>query len=449
MFKISALNPTTKDTAVFFYDPHTSALTDMRGRSVIESTPSFAGAQAVLTTSKETPNGKVTPRLLKISLGLSCNYECEYCSQRFVPRAVETNPGDISEFLEAMNNWATEPPERIEFWGGEPLVYWKTLKPLAEALRTKFPKAEFSIITNGSLLTKEINNWIVAMGFRVGISHDGPGQSVRGPDPLEEPKTREAILSLYRRLAPQNRISFNAMMNRENISRAAVQKFFIELTGDPNVPIGEGTFVDAYDEGGLASSLKEDETHKYRNTAFRELRSGMTSNFVTPNNKMIDFIDSIRHQRPSSVVGQKCGMDQEGSLAVDLRGNVLTCQNVSSKGMAPNGESHTIGHVSNLSAVRLNTSTHWSKRDECNKCPVLQLCQGACMFLEGDLWEATCNNAFSDNIVFFAAAIEYITGFVPMKIEGPHREDRHDIWKASVKIAEAPKKKIIPIALAA
>jgi len=449
MFKISAMNPATKATAVFLYDPHTSSLTDMRGRDLVEVSETYAGAQAVLTTSKETPNGKVAPRLLKISLGLSCNYECEYCSQRFVPRANETNPGDITEFLQGMDKWATEPPERIEFWGGEPFVYWKTLKPLAEALRTKFPNAEFSVITNGSLLTKEINNWIVAMGFRVGISHDGPGQSVRGPDPLEDAKTREAILSLYRRLAPLNRISFNSMMNRENTSRAAVQKFFVELTGDKNVPIGEGTFVDAYDEGGLASSLKPDEIHQYRNNAFRELRQGLATNFATAHNKMTDFIESLRRRRPSSLVGQKCGMDQKEALAVDLRGNVLTCQNVSSKGMAPNGESHAIGHVSNLAAARLNTSTHWSKRDECGKCPVLQICQGACMFLEGDLWDATCNNAYSDNIVFFAAAIEYLTGYVPMKIEGPHREDRHDIWKAPASVQQAPKKKIIPITLAA
>lgn len=449
MFKISALNPTTKDTAVFLYDAHTSSLTDAQGRNLVDITEQYEGVQGVLTTSKETPNGKVTPRLLKISLGLSCNYECEYCSQRFVPRAGETNKDDIQPFLDGLDNWVTEPPERIEFWGGEPFVYWKTLKPLAEALRVKYPDAEFSVITNGSLLTKEINNWIVALGFRVGISHDGPGQSVRGPDPLDDPENREAILSLYRRLAPLGRISFNSMMNRENTSRAAVQKFFIDLTGDQAVPIGEGTFVDAYDEGGLASSLRQSEIHKYRNDTFRDIRTGKATNFATITQKMVTFIESLRTARPSSVLGQKCGMDQQDSIAVDLRGNVLTCQNVSSKGMAPNGESHVIGTTDNLGAARLTTSTHWSHRDECGKCPVLQICAGACMFLEGDLWEATCNNAYSDNVVVFAAAIEFLTGYVPMKIEGPHRADRHDIWKAPAGVVETPKKKIIPIAIAA
>ena len=447
MFKITALNPATKDTTVFLYDAHTSSLTDTRGRSLLDITETFNGVQGVLTTSKDTPNGKVTPRLLKISLGLSCNYECEYCSQRFVPRANETNPGDITGFLESIDEWVTEAPERIEFWGGEPLVYWKTLKPLAEKLRSKYPSAEFSIITNGSLLTKEINNWLVALGFRVGISHDGPGQSVRGPDPLDDLATKEAILSLYRRLAPLKRISFNAMINRENISRAAVQKFFIDLTGDKEVPIGEGSFVDAYDEGGLASSLREDETHAYRNNAFREIRTGMANNFANVTQKMVTFIESLRTRRPSSLLAQKCGMDNPESMAVDLRGNVLTCQNVSSKGVAPNGESHIIGTTKDIAAARLTTSTHWSHRDECVKCPVLQICAGACMFLEGPLWEATCDNAYSDNVVVLAAAIEYLTGYVPMQIEGPHRADRHDIWKAQPGKPSA--RKVIPIKIAA
>jgi hypothetical protein len=50
------------------------------------------------------------------------------------------------------------------------------------------------------------------------------------------------------------------------------------------------------------------------------------------------------------------------------------------------------------------------------------------MFLEGPLWEAGCNNAYSDNIAFFAAAIEFLTGCVPVYIDGPQRDDRKDIF---------------------
>lgn len=65
------------------------------------------------------------------------------------------------------------------------------------------------------------------------------------------------------------------------------------------------------------------------------------------------------------------------------------------------------------------------------------------MFLEGDLWEATCNNAYSDSLPIFVAAIEFMTGYTPFKIVGPHRADRHDIWLKDVQ--PAPARRVIPI----
>jgi uncharacterized protein len=426
MFEITALNPATNETKRFFYDAHKSTLTHQDGSDVMAVKP--MGFHAIETTSAVTPTGKTSPRLLKISLGLSCNYECEYCSQRFVPRAEETNHNDIDNFIGGLDAWVKTPPEKIEFWGGEPLVYIKTMRPLAEAIRLKYPQSVLSFITNGSLLTEELNEWVESMGFAVGISHDGPGQSVRGPDPLDDPIRKAAILDLYRRLAPQGRISFNAMMNRSNKSRVAVRNFFVQLTGDENVKIGEGSLIDAYDEGGLSSSLSGSEHVEFRRNSLYEIRTSLGLNVEITRTKVENFFQSIITKRPSTSLGQKCGMDRSDSIAVDLNGNVMTCQNVSSNSTAPNGNSHLIGNVQDLGAVKLNTSTHWSHRDECSKCPVLQLCAGACMFLEGNLWDVTCDSAFSDNIVFFAAAFELMTGHIPIYINGPQRQDRRDVF---------------------
>lgn len=428
---------------VLYYDNMTSELTWQNGTPVLPQ-PKARNWRVAPTTSKETPVGKRSPDVLKISLGLSCNYECEYCSQRFVPRSEEANHGELDNFMAGLDAWVTKPPSKVEFWGGEPLVYIKTLKPLAEAIKAKYPMADLSVITNGSLLSKETNEWLDRMGLFVGLSHDGPGQHVRGPDPLHDPVKKAAILDLYKRLRPKNRISFNTMMNRQNMSRAAVVKFFVELTGDPDVPIGEGSLADAYDEGGTALALRPNEFGHYRRQMMDELRSGQILNFVTVTAKMRGFIDSLRTRRPASATGQKCGMDNPGAIAVDLRGNVLTCQNVSAVATAPNGESHKIGHVSDLEAVKLKTATSWNSRDECPKCPMLQICHGACMYLEGPLWETTCNNAFSDSVPVFVATIEHLTGFKAFKIVGPHRKDRHDLWLNE----QAPPRRVIPITAA-
>lgn len=438
LFTIQALNPNTKELQKLYYDNDTSSLTYEDGKSVVPVVE-VAAREAALRTSRENPNGKTTPKVLKISLGLSCNYECEYCSQRFVPRADETNPDNVAAFLDGLDAWVKEEPENIQFWGGEPFVYIKTMRPLADRLREKYPNSRFSVVTNGSLLTTEINEWLDKMGFIVAVSHDGPGQSVRGPDPLEDPDKKAAIMDLYNRLAPQGRMTFNAMLNRENTSKAAVQKFFIELTGDPAVGIGEGGFVDAYDDGGMGLSLKEDEFIAFRNQSFAEIRNGEASNITGARDRLMGFINSIRTARPSIAVGQKCSMDDPDNIAVDLNGNVLTCQNVSIATTSFNGESHKIGHVSDFENIKLKTATHWSHRKDCSSCPVLHICQGACMFLEGPMWDASCDNAFSDTIPIFAAGIEFLTGLVPVYIDGGNREDRKDIF-GLVNGAPEPKK---------
>lgn len=425
------------------YDNSNSELLYQDGTPVVPvELQSEKAWKPVVPVSESAPGRKSDIKVLKVSLGLSCNYECSYCSQRFVPHADSTNPEDVAQFVDRVVAAGIK-PERIEFWGGEPLVYWKTLKPLAERLRLQFPNARFSVVTNGSLLDAEKNEWLDRLGFGVGLSHDGPGYHVRGLDPMDDPEKRAAILDLFARLSPQNRISVNAMVNGQNQSRAAIQAWLVEQFG-PDVVVGEGSFIDPYDEGGVSQLLGTHEDHiLYRNMAFNELRSGAASKFDIAHSKIVGFIDSIRERRPASTVGQKCGMDRSDRVAVDLNGNVLTCQNVSAAAVAPNGQSHRTGSLDRLDEVAMKTSTHWSQRKDCSNCPVLQLCGGGCMFLEGSLWDAACDSAYSDNIPFLAAAIEVLTGGVLLYVDGDVREDRRDVFGFAKE--PAPKRPIIPI----
>lgn len=442
-FTIHALHSSGSQITLH-YDNQASTLTWADGSPVVQVQPaSFAAATVVFV---DQPGRKGNIRTLKISLGLSCNYACSYCSQRFVPHADATNAGDVGAFFEQLDLAELE-PARIEFWGGEPFVYWKTLKPLAEGLRERFSSANFNIITNGSLLDAQKNEWLDRLGFSVGLSHDGPGYHVRGLDPLDDPVKRAAILDLYARLHPKGRISVNAMLHAGNQSRAHVQAWLQDQFGE-DVRIGEGAFIDPYDAGGLASTLRTNAEHiGFRNRAFSELRAGMVANFGIAQQKIMDFVQSIRTARPASALSQKCGMDSSSNIAVDLKGNVITCQNVSAAAIAPNGQPHQIGHLSKLQAVEMRSATHWSEREDCAHCPVLQLCKGSCMFLEGPLWEAGCDASYSDNIPFFAAAIEYLTDCVPVYIEGEFRDERKDIFGRLGMTSDRPAKRVIPIAV--
>lgn len=438
-FRIHTQNLGDKGVKTFIYDNGMNTLIDESTMERVVFKQNGRGGQRPKTPkpaqgfSSENPLRKTSDvKILKISMGLSCNYSCDYCSQRFIPRADETSAKDVPAFLESVEKYITSSPDRVEFWGGEPFVYWKTMKPLAEALRVKWPNARFSVITNGSLLSIDKNNWLIEMGFSVAISHDGPGQHVRGPDPLDEPSSREAILDLYRRLSVHRRISFNSVLNKNNLSRAAIQEFFVKLTGDENVPLGEGGVVSPYDEGGLDQSLSEEDGVNFRRISFNEARQGIDSNFSLIPNRISSWIDAFSNNRPKESLGSSCGMELNDTLAVDLKGNVITCQNVSIDSIGPNGQSHHAGHISAFEKVEVKTMTHWSQRKACQACPVLQSCHGTCSFLEGQLRWSGCDNSYNDHIPHFAYAFEIMTGFVPVYIEpldAELPEYRRNLWE--------------------
>jgi uncharacterized protein len=460
IFEILGKKFNEDDEKTFFYDNVHNILSDESGFVWEYPNAVSPAGTPYKSFDKDRPLKKSRQvKHVKIQMGLSCNYTCDYCSQKFVERPKETNAKDIEDFMAMFNQLEFDEKEglRIEFWGGEPFVYWKTMKPLAEAMLENFStwtkKPEFSVITNGSLLTEDICAWLYSMGFSVAVSHDGPGQFVRGPDPFEDPKKKEIVLDLYQMLRPLNRISFNAMMNSKNTSRKAVYDWFVDFTNDPSVTLGEGMFVDAYDEDGLESSLQTKQDHfKYRQQAFGELY-GTQGNigFTGVLSKIDNFTEAVLNHKKADYLGQKCGMDDEHVVSFDLRGNVITCQNVSALETSKNGEPHLGGHITDIESVEIKSATHWSNRKECSKCPVLHICQGACMFLDGEFWTASCNNAYSDAVPLFVASLEKITGYIPVLIQNPELPlDRQDIWGTKFEHVEVePKKKPFPIKVVA
>ena len=446
IFKIVGVKNGEQKT--FRYDNFENTLSDDIG-NVFESQNSNFSSQDQPNYTPFSPEDPLKKSnnitTLKIQLGLTCNYSCEYCSQRFVPRADETSRKHVEEFMRKLDEniiFSEKNGLRIEFWGGEPFVYWKTIQPLMEALKKKFQnwnrKPVYSIISNGSLLTDEICDWIVDNLTAFCISHDGPGQFVRGEDPFQNEELKQRIINLYHRMKKERKhMSFNAMINGDNISRKGVSEWFYSTIGE-NVSIGEGGFVDAYDEGGISVSLKTKESFfKFRKTAFKEIFENGDMGFSIVKTKINQCVQGILNHSPARTISQKCGMDDENTIAVDLKGNVITCQNVSHVAINSNNQPHVGGNIEEMSKVRITSSTHWSNRPDCANCPVLHVCRGSCMYASNEYWTQSCTNSYSDNIVFFALAFERITGYIPIFIDNDVLpDDRKDIWGCVLKHEE-------------
>jgi len=100
--------------------------------------------------------------------------------------------------------------------------------------------------------------------------------------------------------------------------------------------------------------------------------------------------------------------------------------------------------------IAIKSATHWMNRPHCRDCPVLQICQGSCMFLDGKYWDISCANAYSDAVVKFALGIELITGYIPVVIKGEGLPlERQDVFGTMFEHEEKAKRKIIPIKVVA
>jgi uncharacterized protein len=372
--------------------------------------------------SPETPGKKHgSPTRLKIQLGLQCNYTCSYCLQSSeIPDATVSNVKDAENFLANLDNWLKSAPNRIEFWGGEPFVYWKHIKVLVPVLRERFPNADMLIVTNGSLIDDEKIDFVDQHNIYVAVSHDAAGQHLRGPDPFDDPEKAAMLRKLWQRLREKDLFTFNCVITSENLDVDATVRWFESRMGR-GVRVNFEGIVHSYSDSGIneSASWKPEQYSKLQWNVINALVNGTAAGRDTSiSGKAARFMDSLRQKRPSSALWQKCGMDKPDLLAVDLKGNVMTCQNVGAKGK------HGIGNVSDMESVSLDTSLHWSKRPNCGHCPVLQLCGGACMYSEGSDFDQSCENEFQLNTAIMAGALYWLTGKIMVHIDGDIRRPK-------------------------
>lgn len=407
MFKLHTVNR-EGDKKVFLYNQHTSEFLHEDGKPVFPVEPKEWKYQPTLV-SPDNPSKKVHEiKILKIQLGLACNYTCSYCLQSaHVQTASKTTTADVDIFLKNLDKWLEGTPSKVELWGGEPLLYWKKIEKLVPALRAKWPDVKILIISNGTLLDDEKFDKILEWDIEFVISHDGPGYHVRGEDPLDDPEKFAMFDKVEKKL--NGKFAFNAVLTPQSYDVAAVIDWFYKKFGR-EINVGfEGV---VHDYGGTEASFTKQQLLDFTTKLTLQIMDGSALRSFAIRGKIENFINSILKARPSSTLGQKCGMDREDKMAVDLLGNVMTCQNVAAD------KEHKIGHVYSFDKIALDTAWHWSHRKECSSCPVLQLCQGGCMYQDGKQWESSCNSEFAYNLAIMSGAIFLTTGYIVTNVEG-------------------------------
>lgn len=109
-----------------------------------------------------------------------CNLRCTYCcySGEYEGNHAHGSQtlceGDLQAIYEFIDGMAITKPIRISFYGGEPLVNYPLVQyAIQEGQQRWRDDVNFSVSTNGTLLTEERIDWLVNHGVELAISIDG------------------------------------------------------------------------------------------------------------------------------------------------------------------------------------------------------------------------------------------------------------------------------------
>ncbi len=134
-----------------------------------------------------------------IMLGNSCNMNCVYCLQHPLvhkPLQKTVNP-EIYDFLSELAKEYESGKIHLKFYGGEPLLYFSSMKEIIETTERRKIPCTYSIITNGRALTDDMVDFFCLQDVAVTVSWDGNNtRETRRFDVMSVPELRKRILKL-------------------------------------------------------------------------------------------------------------------------------------------------------------------------------------------------------------------------------------------------------------
>lgn len=364
------------------------------------------------------------PTHIRIFLGSRCNFNCTYCKQHRDIMLETYTKEDVDNFVENFfSNVDTSGIVQIQFWGGEPLAYKKTLLYLSKCLRERLPNVELFTLSNGSLWTKEFVDEAMSVGLVLGISHDGPGQCYRTSDPLEPgTDSHDAIMHYWDLIQDDENVAFTILLTMTNKNTAdfdETEKYFTDIFGEKIV--GRLNFLPLMIDTTLQHNCQYDCSSDGK-FAFR-LLSYMIKKKMNPTPFTVQLIGFIRcflnNNFAVNPMQVSCFMASPISLVVDMHGNIIPCQNYGSTSTLFDGSVAKIGHISDMKDVKFpNYLKVDEKETKCMTCPVVAMCMGGCPLNKQEYLSPECKS----NFVFYTGLLAYviflITGKILLSIDG-------------------------------
>jgi len=328
----------------------------------------------------EVKNFPANTLILNISTG--CNLSCTYCYKADLTTL--QNSGDMSfetakEAIQNLyDNSSIHEVYTITYFGGEPLGNFSLIKEVTayaqEFFKSKGAKVDFTLTTNGTLLTKEIVSFFKKNKFGITLSIDGP-KAIHNKTRLTNTgngtydtvrKKASMLLQNYKDRPIGARVTLTAGITDVEV---IWDHLFNELQ------FSEVGFAPATASDNAIFNLSEKELLKVFE-GFKKLGDKYIEDAI--NNKFNGFsnlhrlIGDIHEGKKKSL---PCGAGV-GLLSVNYKGEYDLCHRFTGSDLKPFGTIKTgldKPRLSNFIEKRLNNHS-----PDCKQCHIRNLCAGGC-----------------------------------------------------------------------
>lgn len=313
-----------------------------------------------------------------LSLGKACNLQCVYCHQGdgkpcFGKEDIMPSPRDVIKYFPREGNY------RVVLYGGEPMLYWDFIVPFVSLMKERNPNIEFSMPTNGTLLTIERAKKINELGIAVGLSHDGKY--------FESTRRTKDILKINPDpfLTLQNR-NISAVASKLNYDFYDIWGYFEEFKHKHGLQNRESIHIQVVKdvEGNTPGDLliyNMPEYEQMLDKVFDNLYLSITKGDFSSYELMqyLPMIETLNWRLKSpNVKGVWCGADTQ-VCHMDVYGNLFPCHN----------SSKTFGNLKNI-GIQAGGYNPNLNSTECKNCSAYIICGGGCPVSSDENRRAMC-----------------------------------------------------------
>lgn len=323
---------------------------------------------------------------LVLNVANKCNLHCSYC---YEPEAAKYGPAPVQMEWETARTSVDflfqkaggNPEVNLIFFGGEALLNFKLMQQVVayaqEKGRVAGKRVDFSLTTNGTLLTDEIIDFFQEHRFGITVSMDGP---------RELHDQRRFFLTAkgerrgsYEQIVPRVKRLLSRYTARPVVARVTVTKGTVDI-----VRIYEHLFELGFFEIGFAPvTAKNGEDYGLEPADLRQVLNGFKQlgalyvehalrNRYTGFSNLSTMLTDL-HAGTNKLFPCGAGL---GLLDVDGNGDVYLCHRF------PGTEEHRYGNVKEgIEYGRLNefiNGAHVGNKPVCQTCWIRGLCGGGC-----------------------------------------------------------------------